>query len=83
LPGCSEKTDAFFATRRHEILGISRPTLKQWIYTKRPFLPWCLWCLFGAEIGAIYAEQLKELQHATPWKSPMFMLVSCMLLKTC
>jgi len=23
--------------------------------------PWCLWCLFGAEIGATYAEQLKQL----------------------
>ena len=24
---------------------------------------WCLWCLFRAEIGAIYAEQLKELKQ--------------------
>jgi len=22
-------------------------------------VPWCLWCLFEAEIGAIHAEQLK------------------------
>ena len=27
--------------------------------------PWCLWCLFEAEIGAIHAKLLKELQHAT------------------
>jgi len=27
-------------------------------------LPWCLWCLFGAEIDAIHAEQLKELKQA-------------------
>jgi len=27
---------------------------------------WCLWCLFEAEIGAIYAEALKELKQATP-----------------
>ena len=25
---------------------------------------WCLWCLFEAESGAIYAEQLKGLQKA-------------------
>lgn len=27
---------------------------------------WCLWCLFGAEIGATYAELLKELKQAKP-----------------
>jgi len=27
---------------------------------------WCLWCLFGGEIGAIYAEQLKELKQVRP-----------------
>ena len=27
---------------------------------------WCLWCLFEAEIGAIYAEQLKQLQYKEP-----------------
>src|SRR5580704_3765121 len=27
---------------------------------------WCLWCLLGAEIGAIHAEQLIELQNARP-----------------
>jgi len=26
-------------------------------------LVWCLWRLFRPEIGAIYAEQLKELQN--------------------
>lgn len=45
-------------------------------------IPWCLWCLFVAEIGAIYAEQLKQLQKARPLKSPIIMRVSCMLLKT-
>jgi hypothetical protein len=28
--------------------------------------PWCLWCLFGSEIGAIHAEELKELKQARP-----------------
>jgi hypothetical protein len=27
---------------------------------------WCLWCLFGPEIGAIYAERLKELKKERP-----------------
>ena len=27
---------------------------------------WCLWCLLRPEIGASYAEQLKELQNAGP-----------------
>jgi hypothetical protein len=27
-------------------------------------LTWCLWCLSRTEIGAIYAEQLKELKKA-------------------
>jgi hypothetical protein len=36
----------------------------------------------AAEIGAIYAEHLKELQNAIRWRSPMFMRFSCMLLKT-
>ena len=43
---------------------------------------WCLWCLFGLEIGATHAEQLKQLQNARSWKSPMFMRVSRILLKT-
>jgi len=29
-------------------------------------MAWCLWCLFEAEIGAIYAKELKELQKTRP-----------------
>jgi hypothetical protein len=29
-------------------------------------IPWCLWCLFEAEIGSIHAEQLKQLQQRRP-----------------
>lgn len=25
--------------------------------------PWCLWCLFEAEIGAIHANELKEIKQ--------------------
>jgi len=32
--------------------------------------------------GAIYAKGLKELKKARPYKSPMFMRFSCVLLKT-
>jgi len=50
-------------------------------HRSRP-LVWCLWCLFRPEIGAIYAEQLKELKKARSYKSPMLMRLSRMLLKT-
>jgi hypothetical protein len=32
----------------------------------RKEIPWCLCCLLRPEIGAIYAEPLKQLQNARP-----------------
>jgi excisionase family DNA binding protein len=43
---------------------------------------WCLWCLSRREIGAKQAEILKELKQEKSWKSPVFMRVTGILLKT-
>jgi L-asparaginase len=34
------------------------------LYLERGFWPWCLWCLFWGEIGAIYAQRLKQFKQA-------------------
>ncbi len=42
------------------------PLWEVWYASRSRCFVWCLWCLFRAEIGAIYAEQLKELQKKRP-----------------
>ncbi len=37
-----------------------------WDASRSRCFVWCLWCLLGAEIGAIHAEGLKELKQARP-----------------
>jgi len=60
---------------RHTLLFMIR-LVREWVRSKlevsfwevwdasRSRCFWCLWCLLGAEIGAIYAEGLKELKQA-------------------
>jgi hypothetical protein len=40
------------------------PLWEVWASSRSRCFVWCLWCLFGAEIGAIYAEGLKQLKNA-------------------
>ena len=62
------------APRHFRLLGCAITIGPDELITRRPEL--------RPEIGAICAQQLKQLQNAKRWRSPMFMRFSCMLLKT-